>query len=103
MISVMESKNENLLTNPYSGDRPDCDRDYSSSSNARRETPSGILKHDLQLRCNGIPRASHTDTDTASRSDRSSSKITIQIVFAGLIAPAFASESLKALVGRRDK
>ena len=49
MLNIMESKNENLLTNPYSGDRPDCDRDYSSSSNARRETPSGILNHDLQL------------------------------------------------------
>jgi hypothetical protein len=60
-----------------------------SSSNACRGTPSTILNHDLQLhtywewpflqlRCNGLLRASRTNTD--SRSDRrwgSSSKIII--------------------------
>ena len=49
MVNTMQSKNENLPTNPSGGGRPDCDRDYFSSSNARRGTPSGIL-NDLQLR-----------------------------------------------------
>jgi hypothetical protein len=77
-----DKENEKLYTNLPGGGWPDCDRDYFSSSNARRGGRSAILNRDLQfhIRSNGIPGASRTHTDSCSDRRWKSSKSIIQMV-----------------------